>query len=299
MERPNNTLALLGGIGLLLLLLIVFAATRNSDQDRLGDSATTIAADNPDLNKACAGQTIYNQVKRALFQEAQRARPEEATTYQNITSIASIRVENAAAEGEGRLPGMVDCVGSMAIDLPPGVTTAAGRRLLMSDVYYAVDPTSRRVVQLRDAQQIVSELAGLTLSPVQPSAPPPMPVDVEMADRGPPAVDPLAPLAPPPVPPRPTASARPSYDCTKARTQSERMVCADPGLANLDRNMAGVYGRAMAQGSPQQQALLRQTRDRFLAYRDNCSSAACVGGAYNDRIREIGDIATGRWSPPR
>ena len=77
------------------------------------------------------------------------------------------------------------------------------------------------------------------------------------------------------------------------------MVCADPGLASLDRSMAAEYSRAMGQVSPAQQGLLRQTRDRFLAYRDNCPNAACIAGAYNDRVREIRDIAAGRWSPPR
>lgn len=296
MERPNpTTLALLGGIGILVLLLIIFAATRDGEQDVLGDAAT-FAVDNPDLNKACAGQSLYNQIKRALFAEAMQARTDDAAAYQKIATTASIRMENAAAEGEGRSPGLVDCVGSMAIDLPPGVTTAAGRRLLMSDIYYAVDPATRRVVQLRDAQQIVGELAGLTVAPVQQQLPPA--VQPGPADEAAP-IDPLAPAAVPPAQPPPAATARPSYDCTRARSQSERMVCADPGLASLDRAMAGEYLRAMAQASPQQQSLLRQTRDRFLTYRDNCLSAACVGGAYTDRIREIRDIAAGRWQPPR
>lgn len=299
MERPGNTtLALLGGVGILLLLLVAFASTRDSDQDRLGDRAT-YSVDNPDLNKACAGQAVYEQVKRALFAEAMRARPDDSDAFRKIASAASIRMENAAAEGEGRSAGLVDCVGSMAIDLPPGVTTAGGRRLLTNDIYYAVDPATRRVVQLRDAQRIVGELAGLTVSPVRPQAPPIAPPDSIPPPDGSAPVDPLAPVAVPPAQPRPATTARPSFDCTRARSQSERMVCADPGLASLDRAMAAEYSRAMAQASPQQQALLRQSRDRFLAYRDNCPSAACVAGAYDDRIREIRDILAGRWQPPR
>lgn len=289
MERPNNTtLALLGGIGILIILLIVFAATRDSDQDRMGDTAN-FSVENPDLNKACAGQSIYNQIKRALFQEAQQARAKDAEAYRQLATSASIRMENPAAEGEGRVPGLVDCVGSMAIDLPPGVTTAAGRRLLMSDVYYAIDPDSRRVAQLRDADRIVAELASLTVTPV---AQIPATVAPGALPPGAEPVDPLAPIEGPP-----SAAARPSYDCASARSPSERMVCADPGLADLDRAMAAEYARAMAQVPPPQQALLRQTRDRFLAYRDTCPNAACVGAAYNDRIREIRDIAAGRWSP--
>ena len=297
MERPSpTTLALLGGIGLLILLLLIFAATRDSDQDKLVDGNTTFAVENPDLNKACGGQMVFEQIKRALFQEAMRVRGQDQAAYQRLATSASIRVENAAAEGEGRSPGLVDCVGSMAIDLPPGVTTVGGRRLLMSDIYYAVDPKSRRVVQLRDADRIVAELAGLTVS-----AAPPAPVAPPMVVPEAQPVDPLAPVAEPvpPAPPRPQPAARPSFDCSRARTSGERMVCADPGLASLDRTMAGEYARAMASASPSQQGLLRQTRDRFLAYRDRCPNAACVAGAYNDRMREIRDIAAGRWQPPR
>jgi hypothetical protein len=190
MERPNTiTLALLGGVGILVLLLVAFALTRDSEQDRLGDYAN-FSVENVDLNKACIGQPVYDQVKRALFAQAMQARPEDSETYQRIGASASIRMENAAAEGEGRSPGLIDCVGSMAIDLPPGVTTAAGRRLLMSDIYYAVDPESRRVVQLRDATRIVSDLAALTIVPV-PAAPPPA---VHSDPLQP--TDPLAPVPP-------------------------------------------------------------------------------------------------------
>lgn len=188
MERPNTTtLALLGSVGILILLLVGFAMTRDTDQDRLGDNAK-LSVENVDLNKACTGQPIYDQVKRALFAQAMQARPEDSMAYQHLGATASIRMENAASEGEGRSPGMVDCVGSMAIDLPPGVTTAAGRRLLMSDVYYAVDPDARRVVQLRDANRIVGELAALTFVPVR--AAPPSRIEPDFATPD----DPLAPM---------------------------------------------------------------------------------------------------------
>ena len=63
--------------------------------------------------------------------------------------------------------------------------------------------------------------------------------------------------------------------------------------------MAGQYGRAAATASPAQRALLRQTRDRFLAYRDRCTTNSCIGDAYVGRMREIRDIMEGRWTPNR
>jgi uncharacterized protein len=94
-------------------------------------------------------------------------------------------------------------------------------------------------------------------------------------------------------------AARPSFDCGNAQTKGELAVCADAGLAALDRNMAAQYGRAMANASPEEQAQLRRTRDRFLAYRDRCPNRQCVGDAYVGRMREIRDIIEGRWQPQR
>jgi uncharacterized protein len=101
------------------------------------------------------------------------------------------------------------------------------------------------------------------------------------------------PTAAPPVPSR----ARPSFDCGKARTKGETAVCANAGLAALDRNMAAQYSSAIAAATPQQRALLRSTRGRFLGYRDRCPNRACIGAAYIGRMREIRDIMEGTWQP--
>ena len=63
--------------------------------------------------------------------------------------------------------------------------------------------------------------------------------------------------------------------------------------------MAAQYGRAVDQASPEQRELLRQTRDRFLGYRDRCPNRQCIGDAYVGRMREIRDIMDGRWQAPR
>jgi uncharacterized protein len=39
--------------------------------------------------------------------------------------------------------------------------------------------------------------------------------------------------------------------------------------------------------------MLQRSRDRFLAYRDQCPSSACIAETYRGRIREIRDIASG------
>jgi uncharacterized protein len=103
-----------------------------------------------------------------------------------------------------------------------------------------------------------------------------------------------------PKPPQPQSGGEhPSFNCAKARTRGEIAVCSNAGLAALDRNMAAQYGSAVSEATPEQRALLRRTRDRFLAYRDRCPSRSCIGEAYVGRMREIRDIMEGRWQPPR
>ena len=50
---------------------------------------------------------------------------------------------------------------------------------------------------------------------------------------------------PAPVPP-PTGPVAPSFDCAKAESEAETMVCADYGLAALDNRLAEVYAAELA-----------------------------------------------------
>lgn len=303
MERPSNTnLMLLAGTALFLAVIAYFTFAGGKDPDVLGDTSTFAQADDS-LDQACTGRALYDQVKVLLFEQAAVMRGKDQDAFRQIAASASVRLENPAGEGKDEASGIVSCSGSLAIDLPPGVATAAGRNRVMSDIAYGVMPAERagKVVDLRNADALVTALSSLTLN-LAPSAPLPSEAPANVAAPVDPA-DPLAPVAlPPTLPPaqpQPPLTARPSYDCAKARSQSERMVCADPRLAGLDRAMAAEYVRAVRSVAPAQQTLLRQTRDRFLVYRDNCPNSACIAGAYSDRIREIRDIAAGRWVPSR
>ena len=52
----------------------------------------------------------------------------------------------------------------------------------------------------------------------------------------------------------------PSFDCAKARTVTERLICAEPELAKADREMAAAYRQALAS--------LRDAKDRETLGRD-------------------------------
>jgi hypothetical protein len=306
MRRLNPTLiALLLGIVILILLVAYFASSRNPDQDKLKDAQVTTAAP-ASSEKRCASQQTYDLIKRELFRRAAQLRGSDQAAYDRLAAYAVARMENPVLESENKDTGAVNCSGSLSLDLPPGVEVVGGRRTLMSDVDYTVQPAadgSGNVVLLRNADAIITPLATLArVAQPAPSAAPPEAnaVAPEQPSTEAPAPQPPAAAPPPaqPPPPRPSG-ARASFDCAKARTRGEVAVCSDAGLATLDRNMAAQYARAVAQASPEQRDILRDTAHRFYAYRDRCPNNACIGDAYVGRMREIRDIMEGRWQPPR
>jgi hypothetical protein len=303
MRRLNPTvLALLAGLVVVLLLIAYFASNRNPDQDKLKDTQVTTAQ--PAVpERRCASQSTYDLVKRELFRRAAQLRGSDQAAYDRLSAYAVVRMENPVLESQDKDTGAVNCSASLSLDLPPGVAAVGGRRTLMSDLDYTVQPAADgtgMVVLLRNADPIIAPLA--TLARVAQPAPAPV-AQSETNAIGPEAQQQAAPVAPAapsaPAPPARPAGARPSFDCANARTRGEIAVCSDAGLATLDRNMAAQFGRAMANASPEEQALLRRTRDRFLGYRDRCPDNRCIGNAYVGRMREIRDIMEGRWQAPR
>lgn len=312
MKQMNwTTIALIGGLLLLVLMLAYFATNRDPDQDKLTDSQISASgAPVTTAEKACASKATYDLIKRELFRRAAQLRGSDSAAYDQLSAHAVVRMENPVMESENEATRAVQCSGSLAIDLPPGVIAVGGRRTLMAGIDYSVQPAadgSGNVVLLRNADAIISPLATLARvsQPRRDLAPAPQPgldslgqpmgnVPPEGPAPSPPAVD----EAPPPPPATPQAArANPSFNCANARTRGERAVCADPGLASLDRQMASQFNRAMGESNASQQALLQRTRTTFLGYRDNCRSDACIADAYRGRMREISDIVSDRWRP--
>lgn len=72
-------------------------------------------------------------------------------------------------------------------------------------------------------------------------------------------------------PPRPLAANSgngPSFDCGTAKREVEKVICADPELSALDRQLAEAYERALKSMSRPSAADLRKSQHNFLATRD-------------------------------
>jgi len=294
MRRLNwTTIALIGGLALLVLLIAYFATTRNPDQDKLvGNETTEVQPDQKE--KLCSSKATYDLIKRELFRRAAQLRGSDQAGYDQLVAYAVVRMENAVMESEDGTTGAANCSGSLSLDLPPGVAVEGGRRTLTSDVDYSVQPGGD-TVDLHGGDAIIDPLSRLVRigEPTQPAAE----ANDGAPDAGEENVAASESAKARPGPPS-TYPGRPSFDCSRARSRSEIAVCSDWGLSELDLNMATQYRQALASASPEERSLLEQTRARFFGYRDRCRDTQCIAEAYLGRMREIRDIMEGRWQAP-
>lgn len=285
-----TTIALIGGLVLLVLVIAYFVTRGNADQDKL-TNANLAASSAPSREKLCASQATYDLIKRDLFRRAAQLRGSDQAAYDQISSAAVVRMENPVMESADSTTGAAHCSGSLSLDLPPGIAAAGARRTLTADVDYSVQQAadeSGPVVFLSNADAIIRPLA--TLARVAQPAPQPTVAPEEngvgtQTDSGIQA-QPAPPLEP----------GRPSF-CANAKTRGEVAVCGDAGLAALDAAMTTEYGRAFTVATAEERELLRQTARRFYAYRDRCPDRQCIAAAYTGRVREIRDIVEERWQP--
>lgn len=79
-----------------------------------------------------------------------------------------------------------------------------------------------------------------------------------------------------------------SFDCAKAGTAVEKAICADKRLGRLDEVLAQNY-RAMSAANIGSGALnnLKSSQRSWLAIRNQCADAICIGKRYEERIDAV------------
>lgn len=76
-----------------------------------------------------------------------------------------------------------------------------------------------------------------------------------------------------------------SFDCAKATTSIEKMICADGPLSKLDTQLGEVYTSALGRASDP--AALRQEQRAWLKERNRCKDTACLIDQYQRRLDEL------------
>lgn len=79
-----------------------------------------------------------------------------------------------------------------------------------------------------------------------------------------------------------SASTSPSFDCQKATTVVEKLICSDPDLSKLDVSLAETYKEATSKDRS-----IRDDQRAWNAEKNKCADADCLKSAYEDRISEL------------
>lgn len=78
-----------------------------------------------------------------------------------------------------------------------------------------------------------------------------------------------------------------SFECTAARTEVEKMICADDVLSKLDDELSKGYQQSLQRHDIRQKTVLSQ-RQWLKNMRNPCQDVDCIKKAYETRIKEIG-----------
>jgi uncharacterized protein len=81
-----------------------------------------------------------------------------------------------------------------------------------------------------------------------------------------------------------------SFDCAKASSNIEKMICANPELSTLDDNLSKVFKEALKSTNDKDQ--LKKEQFLWMKERDYCKENVCVQKSYKNRISELNIFAT-------
>lgn len=78
----------------------------------------------------------------------------------------------------------------------------------------------------------------------------------------------------------------PSFDCAKASSKVENIICSDSAIANTDSDMATFYKRNLIAAGASTDSVKKGQRD-FIAKRNLCADAECISAAYKERTSDL------------
>jgi uncharacterized protein len=84
-----------------------------------------------------------------------------------------------------------------------------------------------------------------------------------------------------------------SFDCRKAQTRSEKMICADAAIAELDEHLGRYYAAGRAALERGASCLQSDQAQWLKTTRDACQDASCLKTAYLNRLAELDPLQPG------
>ncbi len=81
-----------------------------------------------------------------------------------------------------------------------------------------------------------------------------------------------------------------SFDCAKAKSDSEKLICSDPELSRQDDELANLY-RAAKSAATDRDAFKRQTIEEWKAREASCHDRQCLTDWYALRRKQLIEVA--------
>lgn len=77
-----------------------------------------------------------------------------------------------------------------------------------------------------------------------------------------------------------------AIDCSRAKTNSEKLLCSNPRLEQADERLAFAFRGAVRRGADPEK-LMESQRAWIRNARDVCNDAECMLRAYEERISDL------------
>jgi uncharacterized protein len=77
------------------------------------------------------------------------------------------------------------------------------------------------------------------------------------------------------------------FDCTKASSSVEKMICSDQELSDLDSKLSNLYGDLTKSAVYPD---LKETQRAWILQRNQCNKSECIKKVYQNRIAELSKI---------
>lgn len=83
----------------------------------------------------------------------------------------------------------------------------------------------------------------------------------------------------------PVAARAASFDCSRATTRIEKMICSDAELSKLDEALGAVYSEALKKAPDA--AALKQRQFEWLKEQNRCKDSVCLKKLYKQRVSDL------------
>ena len=83
-------------------------------------------------------------------------------------------------------------------------------------------------------------------------------------------------------------------ECAKAKSETEKTICSDYSLGQSEARMATLYGLTTSLVAMGQRGDIQDAQRDFIKKREACgANAACIRGAYGERIKQLEAVMSG------